>query len=410
MEITKQRSEDIFSLTVTGRLDGYWSDHLAQQLDAVIRDGADRLQLDLAGIDYISSAGIRVLLQSFKQMQAIGGSFSVTNPSEPVRDVLAMSGLLDILASKSQPEAPSVSAASFTVDHPSARLQVFSLLPGARLDCRILGEPNKLAHGRFSAADCRAVKFPLSTFGIGLGALGSDFQDCRGRFGEFVAAAGALVYQPTDDTNVPDYLVSTGSLIPELQLLHGIVFEGAFGVLVRFEANTETGAVSLADLAGALLDVTEADAVGLVMVAESAGLIGAALRRSPALEQVGASAFEFPEVRQWLSLTSEHAFPGSQTLVAGILARGEDDRLSPFLRPLDGGGLLGHLHAAAFSYRTMPKGRIDLRDCVATLFETQTVQGVLHLLNDERERIGGGQSEFYRGACWMAPITEIATA
>ena len=411
MEITKQQSGDCLTLSIIGRLDGYWSDHLAQQLDEVIRDGAEQLQLDLSGIDYISSAGIRVLLSAFKQMQIIGGSFSVTHPSELVKDILTMSGLLDILASKSQPEIPPLSEpASYTVDCRNARLEVFSLSSEAQLGCRILGASDTLTHGQYSPADCHTVKFPASTFGIGLGALGSSFEDCRTRFGEFVAAAGTLVYQPTDGTNVPDYLVSTGSLIPELQLLHGILFEGTFAVLVRFEANTETGAISLANLAEHLLDVTEANAVGVVMIAESAGLIGAALRRSPALEPISSAAFEFPEIRQWLSLTSEQAFPGSQTLVAGILARSADDRLTPLLRPLNGDGLLGHLHAAACSYHAMPRGRIDLRDSVTALFETQTIQGVLHLLNDERERVDSGQSEFYRGACWMTPITEITTA
>lgn len=408
MEITKQQTKGLLSLTVTGRLDGYWSDHLTQQVDEVMRNGTDQLQIDLAGVDYISSAGIQVLLQSFKKLQKIGGAFSITNPTDHVREILALSGMLEILASNTQNDVTSTSADFHTVDHPSARLHIFPLLSGAGLSCQILGNPNK--EGQFSSMDCRKVKLPPSTFGIGLGALGNDFQDCRGRFGEFIAAAGGLVYQPTDGTNVPDYMVSTGSLIPELQLLHGIIFEGEFGVLIRFEANTETESVSLSELAGALFDVVEADAIGLVMVAESAGLIGAALRRSPALEQAGSSAFEFPEVRQRLSLTSEHVFSGSQALVAGILTRNSaNDHLSPVLRPL-GGGMFGHLHAAAFSYRAIPKGRIDLKTSIAALFETQTIQGVLHLLNDERERVGVGQSEFYRGACWLAPITELSTA
>jgi hypothetical protein len=44
---------------------------------------------------------------------------------------------------------------------------------------------------------------------------------------------------------------------------------------------------------------------------------------------------------------------------------------------------------------------------VSTLFEAETLQGVLHLLSDSRDIVGVGDSEFVRGACWVAPITEI---
>ena len=37
------------------------------------------------------------------------------------------------------------------------------------------------------------------------------------------------------------------------------------------------------------------------------------------------------------------------------------------------------------------------------LFETESLLGVLHLLNDTREVVGIGQSEFIRGACWAGP-------
>jgi len=48
-----------------------------------------------------------------------------------------------------------------------------------------------------------------------------------------------------------------------------------------------------------------------------------------------------------------------------------------------------------------------MKTTVSTLFEAETLQGVLHLLNDDREITGAGQSEFVRGACWIGPITEV---
>ena len=44
---------------------------------------------------------------------------------------------------------------------------------------------------------------------------------------------------------------------------------------------------------------------------------------------------------------------------------------------------------------------------IATLFEAESLQGVLHLLTDKREVAGQLQSEFVRGACWISAISQI---
>ena len=44
---------------------------------------------------------------------------------------------------------------------------------------------------------------------------------------------------------------------------------------------------------------------------------------------------------------------------------------------------------------------------VATLFESENLESVMHLLNDTREISGAGESEFVRGACWFGPVSEI---
>ena len=73
--------------------------------------------------------------------------------------------------------------------------------------------------------------------------------------------------------------------------------------------------------------------------------------------------------------------------------------------PLDtAGALVGHFHAAAFPFHPIKKGRVALGDTVRTFFESGELLGVLHLLTDDRDIVGVGQSEFTRGACWVAPL------
>jgi hypothetical protein len=65
-----------------------------------------------------------------------------------------------------------------------------------------------------------------------------------------------------------------------------------------------------------------------------------------------------------------------------------------------------HFHAAAFGYRPLPKGRLDLRAAVKGLFEGGGLQAVLHVLADDREG-GAAESELLRGACWVGPVGRV---
>src|SRR5260221_13688570 len=73
MEITQQQAGQFTELLVKGRLDGYWAGHLSSALEDVIRGGADHVRLNLAGVSYVSSMGIRVLLQFYQQLNGIHG-------------------------------------------------------------------------------------------------------------------------------------------------------------------------------------------------------------------------------------------------------------------------------------------------------------------------------------------------
>src|ERR1041385_878390 len=97
MDIRKVQHRDSVELVAAGRLDEYWASHLASVIDEAIRGGAHRLRLNMAAVTYLSSAGIRILLQYYKQLQEIQGSFAVTEPSVFVRKILDMTRLSGIL-------------------------------------------------------------------------------------------------------------------------------------------------------------------------------------------------------------------------------------------------------------------------------------------------------------------------
>jgi anti-sigma B factor antagonist len=93
IEIKKNDQETI--IEIVGRLDTITAPALDKTINEDIGD-TKNLVLDLKGMEYISSAGLRILLAAQKKMQKIG-SMKVINVCEDVMEVFEMTGFADIL-------------------------------------------------------------------------------------------------------------------------------------------------------------------------------------------------------------------------------------------------------------------------------------------------------------------------
>ena len=99
----------------------------AKELSKVLREGVHQVQIDLAGVKYMSSAGIGMLVAFYKQFKAIQGSFAVVNASAPVRTLLNLTKLASLLrkVERLTPVATVLcryAAESFSVGRKSAKL------------------------------------------------------------------------------------------------------------------------------------------------------------------------------------------------------------------------------------------------------------------------------------------------
>ncbi|MBQ1955660.1 MAG: STAS domain-containing protein [Clostridia bacterium] len=95
MTIEIKKNADAVTIEIVGRLDTLTAPALDKTLNEVIGDTKE-LILDVKGMEYISSAGLRVLLGAQKKMQKVG-SMKVINVCEAVMDVFEMTGFADIL-------------------------------------------------------------------------------------------------------------------------------------------------------------------------------------------------------------------------------------------------------------------------------------------------------------------------
>lgn len=95
MTIEKKIENENVTLLITGRLDTTTAPELEKTLDSVL-DGTKELVFDMTGLEYISSAGLRVILKAQKAMNT-QGSMKLTGVNDSIMEVFDITGFLDIL-------------------------------------------------------------------------------------------------------------------------------------------------------------------------------------------------------------------------------------------------------------------------------------------------------------------------
>jgi len=95
MNINKTAEGSFLKIKVDGRLDTTTAPQLEEELKASL-DGVTELAMDFADLEYISSAGLRVLLSAQKTMNK-QGSMKVQNVNETIMEIFDITGFADIL-------------------------------------------------------------------------------------------------------------------------------------------------------------------------------------------------------------------------------------------------------------------------------------------------------------------------
>jgi anti-anti-sigma factor len=412
MKIDEVREGRTARIQLEGRLDREWVEYLSDTLEELLQEGVRSLSIDFAGVTYVSSAATKVLARWHQDLAFLRGDLRLASMPPAVREAFAAAGWDSETGTAAGSGAgPAALRQSYwhtrTDFATSGQYELSSSVPDATLTCRLHGDPGRLPQATFGPGDCAVVDLPDDVFGLGVGAIGGSYRECHERLGELVAVAGCVAYFPSEGARMADYLVGDGGVIPRAVLASGLTCQGRFSQLLRFSKQLEAEAVPLSELATVALEAAGGKMAGLVIAAETAGLAGARLRRSP-VEGTGPVRFEVPAVREWLSFAPERTHAMTTTVIAGVVARAAEGPLAAHLRPLGGmRALFGHLHAMVFSYHPVPQRTVELSALLRGLFASHQLRDVLHLIWDDRGEAGVGESALLRGVAWVAPIARV---
>ena len=104
MPIKKNIYGDRCEFLISGRVDGELANQLEEAVLNALRSNAKQIFINLAEVSFLCSAGLRVLLQYWRQMKKDGKLLQVVSPSSEADSVLTMSGFREMIVEGTQPK------------------------------------------------------------------------------------------------------------------------------------------------------------------------------------------------------------------------------------------------------------------------------------------------------------------
>jgi anti-sigma B factor antagonist len=98
MEVTVKEVNEVSVLSFEGNLDTNTAPQAQEQIDQLIDSGSSKILINFNELNYISSAGLRVLLATAKKLKATSGDLKICGLNQTVQEVFDISGFSSILS------------------------------------------------------------------------------------------------------------------------------------------------------------------------------------------------------------------------------------------------------------------------------------------------------------------------
>jgi anti-anti-sigma factor len=393
--IDLEASSGLRRIYLSGRMDALSADQIQDALMALVDEGERRLLADLSDVPYLSSAGIRALLIVQKQLHGSSGELILVGAREPVRNVLDTAGLTSLFTLIDNPTELALSSSSgrcgdqgIALEEEGIALRLLSRDAGTgRL--RIIGDHAPLARAAYNREHVCTETLETGTYAIGVATTGDRFDEYSRLFGEAMLMDGNFFVLPGVRNPRVDYVLRGWSgTMGRLRFLHGLNFWGEFRHCVQFEDRERP--IDLERLRRALFALSDADLLGVVLVAESRGHFGMALRRSPiagTLNKGEGSIFDAKRFADWFDFSVEPADAGALLAVTGLMAR-DRELLSPeLMERFPRQGHL-HLHGLVMQRGHLSRRAADFERELQRILANQLPKEVCHLLPSTSVRAG----------------------
>lgn len=391
-------------LHLKGRIDSMSALEIQRQVNDLILSGERRLVIDFEEVNYISSAGLRVFLAAQKQLSKAGGEIILYRMPPDVRRVFQMSGFEKLfriasneeeIRSALQAEQQSAEVASREIE--GVPVQYIEKETGAG-KLIVVGSQENLAGSNYAEKDVVAVKPDDMKYGTGLAAIGDQYDDYKNCFGESVVINRHLYFYPAVKRPAVDFMIYTqGDTSLRYKFLHGFGFTGDFKCILSFESPEDL--TDLARLVKGFHSLSEANILGIVLMAESKGLLGMNLKRIPIVENKpknNRDIFTSENFSEWINFPIEPTDVNNVIIGTGISVK-DRNAAGAGIQPLIPKEQNFHIHACVFGKEPFNRTLQEFDGEMERVLAELEVYKIQHLL---------GQTRFSTGIVGLVELKE----
>jgi len=419
MNCSAETRGPLLVLMPNGRLDAFGANELDQDIQQRLTDDIVCVTVDMIGVRYLSSAGLRTLMALGKRLAQRGGALALANVQGYCRSVIDIAGCAAVF--------PIFESAAEAVAHcgdvirEQASLDEWDGLEEVERDCgefriipagddeggiEILGHIRDVLYARITPAHLCSKRFYETEYSIGLGGLGDQVDDYFGIMGEMITIGGTMVWLPTDGHDTPDFLIprtDTGEVT--LRTAFNASISGGFNELTMFDSAEENGtAISALYRALFAISKTRRDdyrgIIGIAVRAQMASVFGSGVTKSP-VEDIapanGEMIIDKSNIAEWFDCDSAPRHTDVTCLISGIgadltvdLSAYDEEQLNSvfYMHPANVGGKteLLHNHGVIFTELPMPDRAANLEKEIKAVVEQGDFLDMRHLLDSSTVR------------------------
>jgi anti-anti-sigma factor len=404
-------SDDAALVRVAGRLDA----HGAALLDANVAqllDGAIKaIVLDLSGVPYLSSAGLRVFLKMWKVVQPKGGSLALAGVQPYCRDVLELAGFgstFTVFHGLEEAARHVTAGTPLSIDWTKAEkvpcaagtLRIVRGRDGVGT-IEVVGDIKNVLAAAITPGHVCSKPFFEKEYSIGLGALGGNVEEYLPLMGEMITLGGTMVWLPCDGNDTPDFLIprkDTGKVTVRTGFNASLA--GPFHEYAEFVSADPAG-LTMNELYRVLFDQAKArrpdykGAIGIGMRCEMGAVFGSGVLKAPIASLAPANGKWITDpsnFSDWFEFDKEPRHRNVTGLIAGVgvdlscdtsVFTPEHFHATFYVNPANTGGKLEllHNHAVIFKSLPMPESGFTLEGEVAAVIEKGEFTDMRHLLD-----------------------------
>jgi len=394
LQIEMSEMRGLKLLGLKGRIDALTSAEIEKEFNDLILAGERTIVADFTNVSYISSAGLRIFLLSQKNLKKIGGELILFNISESVREVFKVSGFQQLfriisneseLPSETHTEVKKEGVQKTQVNDIALEILSVETLPGK---LEVIGSQDKLNISYYSEADVVKVHNHNIKFGTGLAALGDDYQEYKGLFGESMVIDGSFYSFPALKKSAVDFILSSEiNSALTYKFLHGFGIIGEYSSIIHFTGIEEF--VTLSGLVKAVSKYSNSNTFGIVIIAESGGLKGMHLKQIPINENKPESGgiFDQQNFGNWFDFPLDHSNPDNIIAAVGVAVK-DKSKLSPSFASIFSSDAEFHIHAGIFEKGSLNKNITEFKDELKRILSELQVYKIQHLLGDSKFKCG----------------------